>query len=123
MIPKPVTVRHKPGRMETTFGNRLQEVRLERQFSLEVLSARSGVAVCTLTAYENRGSQPKLDQARALAKTLGVSLDWLFDLPGGQPPRVRRVMKRGLGSDTEMQLLRVIPLAGGDIDVWITEGT
>lgn len=122
MIPKPVTVRHKPGRKTTIFGDRLQEVRLARNLSHDALSVKSGVAVCTLTSYENRGALPKLAQAKAVALALGVSLDWLFDLPGGQPPRVRRVMKRGIAHDTEMQVLRVIPVVGGDIDVWITEG-
>ena len=59
------------------FTERLRRARWDKDWSVAKLSIRSGVAACTITAYEQGKSGPGLYIAARLADALGVSLDWL----------------------------------------------
>lgn len=56
----------------TTFGGNLKYYRILRNMSMRDLGNRSGVAVTTISAYENGGKTPSPETVVALAKTLGI---------------------------------------------------
>jgi transcriptional regulator with XRE-family HTH domain len=63
------------------FGARLREIREQRGWSQQELAERSGVTYMTIWRFEaGRHKWPRMDIARKLAKTLGVSLDALCGL-------------------------------------------
>ena len=59
------------------FRERLRRARWDKDLSVAKLSDLSGVADCTIHAYECGRSGPGLYNAVRLADALGVSLDWL----------------------------------------------
>ena len=63
------------------FSQRLREARERQGLTAAELSRQSGVAAQSLNSYESVSSknhkEPKIGSAVKLAKTLGVSLDWL----------------------------------------------
>lgn len=80
-----VTVRaHKKHEPKGTFGKSLAAIRIERNMPLRILSEITGIHVCQLTGYENRGVHPKYECLIALADALEVDLDTLC---GRRKPR------------------------------------
>lgn len=60
-----------------TFGERLKQLRRERDLTLEDLSKTFGTTQATLSRYENDVRQPKLELISQLADYFGVSVDYL----------------------------------------------
>lgn len=71
-----------------TIGQRVREVRESKRPKLSTgkLAARVGLSPQALTAIELHGAIPKSDNLRALAVELGVSADYLLDLPAPATP-------------------------------------
>lgn len=63
--------------MDTGFGARLKAARLAKGLTQAQFAAECGVHAITANRWE-RGSEPKVDQVRAIATALGCSVDWLL---------------------------------------------
>lgn len=66
----------------TTFAQRMKNAREEKGLKQNELAKIIGVTPTTISSYEKadsdgNGKKPTLENAQAIAKTLGVSLDWL----------------------------------------------
>ena len=71
----------------SVFGARLREARNDKNLKQQELADIVGIALSTLSAYENiklpqkdKGKAPSLYTAYKMCETLGVSLDWLCGL-------------------------------------------
>ena len=62
------------------FGKRLKAERIRRGFQLAPFAAETGLAMASLTGFENRFVMPSLANAIKLAKALDCSLDYLCGL-------------------------------------------
>ena len=75
-------------RKYNTFAQRLKAARLKSGISQKHLAERVGIRSATLSAYENADAEkritPSLENAVALAKTLGVSLDYLCGIDSSE---------------------------------------
>lgn len=60
-------------------GNRIKEIRKEKQMTLIDLSEKTGVAQATLSRMENGQMLGTVESHRKIAETLGVSLSSLYD--------------------------------------------
>ena len=60
------------------FGRRLRKAREAKGWSTEKLAGESGISFGSVYAYENGKREPKVTQALAVARALGVSLDDLM---------------------------------------------
>jgi len=60
-----------------TFGERLKELRKEKDLTLEELAKLFGTTNATLSRYETNQRQPKMDLVRELAEYFGVSVDYI----------------------------------------------
>lgn len=67
------------------FGSRLRQARESRWMTQEELAERSGIVQSYLSALEREKQMPTLAVAVQLARVLGVSLDWLCELPVRNP--------------------------------------
>jgi transcriptional regulator with XRE-family HTH domain len=67
-------------------GEKIRARRDLARLSQEELAERVGVAQSTLGRWEAGTGEPKLRQALALARALGVSLDYLADDALDEPP-------------------------------------
>ena len=56
-------------------GKRLRALRERARLRREELAARAGVSYGTVVAVESRGSEPKWETVRRLARTLADALD------------------------------------------------
>jgi transcriptional regulator with XRE-family HTH domain len=77
-----------------TFGERLRELRLARGWDLFETSRRSGIALATLSGYEN-GRAPTVTNLMKLARALEISLG-VFDAvepPADGRHRMRPVLQ------------------------------
>ncbi len=72
-MPKPLPV------TRNTLGQRLRQRRLVRQWTLEFLAGKAGLAVGTISDLERNKHKPNVTTLMKLAKALGVSLN---DLTG-----------------------------------------
>lgn len=80
--------------MKETFGQRLRRLRLERRWSQQELSLRSGISTPHISSLERGKRQPSLEYARRLANALGVALEVLCDEDTEfQPPRMLHSME------------------------------
>lgn len=66
----------------TIFAQRMKQAREEKGIKQNELAKAVGVTPTTISAYEKsddegNGKKPTLENAQAIAKVLGVSLDWL----------------------------------------------
>lgn len=76
-----------------TIGDRISEVLKELGISQAELAKRSGVSPATISRYiGGERENPRVLEAAAIARALGVSLAWLYDAtgpkrltPGGDP--------------------------------------
>ena len=60
-------------------GARLKAIRKITGLSQKEFAAKAGIKDTTYNQYENGASQPKIEYARALCDTYGLSLDWLYN--------------------------------------------
>lgn len=67
----------------TIFAKRMKETREQSGLKQKELAEKVGVTPQTISAYEKGGKTPTLDNASAIAKELGVSLDWLCGIGEG----------------------------------------
>jgi transcriptional regulator with XRE-family HTH domain len=75
--PRRLHTRTCANRVATPFGDRLKAERIMRGMHLEDFAKRCGVTHTTISAYENRGSEPTLTIAARIAQVLDCTLDWL----------------------------------------------
>ncbi len=66
--------------MDTIFGERLKELRIERQVGQVELAKELGVSKGIISLWENGLREPKLLNLIALAKYFKVSIDYLAGL-------------------------------------------
>jgi transcriptional regulator with XRE-family HTH domain len=66
--------------MATRLGEKLRELRKERQLTLDKLAERAGMSKSYLWELENRESQrPSAEKLTALADVLGVAASYFFE--------------------------------------------
>ena len=63
-----------------TFAHRLKVARVDARMNQEELAKASGVNVNGIARYELGETTPGLDKAAKLARTLGVTIDYLCGL-------------------------------------------
>jgi transcriptional regulator with XRE-family HTH domain len=68
----------KPG--SGVMGQRIKQRRLELGMALQDFCEAVGTHASQVTGYENRGVYPQVPTLMAMAKVLGVSVDWLCGL-------------------------------------------
>lgn len=61
------------------FGDRLKELRKERDLTQEEISEICQVAKQTISNWENNVTQPPFDIVKKLAQYFGVTIDYLLD--------------------------------------------
>ncbi len=66
-----------PSRNET-FGQRLKKIREERGLNQSELGKRAGMQPSAIAHFEADRRKPSFDNARALAKALDISADYLL---------------------------------------------
>lgn len=64
--------------MSIAFGNRLHDARVRAGMSQAALARAVDVSTVTIWRWETQGMLPSGSHAAALAKALGISLDWLL---------------------------------------------
>lgn len=68
----------------TIFAKRLKEARSQAGLKQRDLAGKASITTASISAYESsdgtKGKNPTLENAKALAEALNVSLDWLCDL-------------------------------------------
>lgn len=70
-------------------GQRLRQLRLEREATLTDLATETGISVSTLSRLESGQRKPTLELLLPLARAHRVALDELVDAPATGDPRVR----------------------------------
>jgi len=65
-------------RTPTTFGARLREIRDKRELSQSDLARKAGMQPSAIAHFEADRRKPSFDNARALAKALDISADYLL---------------------------------------------
>jgi transcriptional regulator with XRE-family HTH domain len=68
------------------FGERLKEAMDRANVNQTLLSQRVGVTRSAVNRWVSGHTDPDLPLVPRIATTLKVSLDWLFGLPGAEPP-------------------------------------
>ncbi|SFW77703.1 Helix-turn-helix [Sinomicrobium oceani] len=63
--------------MSTTFGNRLKQIRTEKNIKREDLATKVGTSSAIIGRYERNERTPSIDIAKKIAQALNVSLDFL----------------------------------------------
>ncbi len=66
--------------MQTTFPERLKELRLEAKMNQRTLAAKAHVSQGTVCHWENGNRQPDLDTLMELCKIFNVTADYLLGL-------------------------------------------
>ena len=77
-------------------STRLRSVRVRKHFTQEVLEAASGVSQAIISKLESRGPTAGVAHALAIAKALGVSVEYLF---GDDARRRQSTPVRGRGRE------------------------
>lgn len=62
----------------TKFKERLKEIRLEKELSQSKLAEKLGVDFRTISNWENGVRKPDIDKLVEIAKSLGVTTDYLL---------------------------------------------
>ena len=60
------------------FGERLKNIREEKGYSQEEVAKMIGASKATMSKYENNINPPKMELAKAIAKNLNISFNWLI---------------------------------------------
>ena len=63
--------------MGNSFGNRLKDIRTDRDISREDLAKQLGTSAAIIGRYERNERTPSIDIAKNIAQALNVSLDFL----------------------------------------------
>ena len=69
----------KRNKSSTGFGERLQQLRVQKGMSQDELARRSGIHKNQIGRYERGDSQPTAKKIKLICDVLGVSKDYLFD--------------------------------------------
>lgn len=76
--------------MNDSFGPRVRRLRLERRWSQQELSLRSGISTPHISSIERSKRFPSLEYALRIAESLGVPLSALCDESSSfSPPRMK----------------------------------
>jgi transcriptional regulator with XRE-family HTH domain len=78
-------------------GLRLRALRQQRDTTLADLSAQTGISVSTLSRLESGDRRPTLELLLPLARSYGVTLDELVDVPPTGDPRIHLRPVKGDG--------------------------
>ena len=65
--------------MSDTLGNRIEQARASKGYSVAQLSHRLGIKPTTLRSWEADGSEPRANKLLMLAGVLGISSRWLLE--------------------------------------------
>ncbi|HTR26892.1 MAG TPA: helix-turn-helix transcriptional regulator [Terriglobales bacterium] len=79
-------------------GDRLRELREEKQFSQGEIEKRTGLLRCYISRVENGHTVPAIETLEKLARALEVPLYQLF-YDGEEPPKLPNLLKRKSSSD------------------------
>lgn len=60
--------------------------RFSETLKMGTIAARAGIGRTAMSKYIRHGATPGYDKAVAIARALGVSIDWLLDDEQGWPP-------------------------------------
>ena len=86
----------------TALGSRLKRIRLDKEFTIKMVSERSQVARSTISKIENGQLSPTFDLLQRLAVGLDIDLAALFNGDGRNLPASRRSITRaGMGDIIE----------------------
>ena len=75
-------------RKQSEIGKRLQQVRYERDYSVDYVAKQAGVSVTVIRHYENYGGIPGSIYLGKICKVLGISTD--YAIYGGKIETIRR---------------------------------
>lgn len=78
-----------PNTRAEQIGHHLRELREDRDLTLETLAARSGVAWRTIQGWEKGDREPQRLKLEKVAETLGVKVEDILYMRGGQNDPVR----------------------------------
>lgn len=81
--------------MGLTFGSRLKQARVRKQFTQGQVADRLGIDFTTISKYENNRSQPDYDTLLSLAALYDVSVDWLLSGEAYSEKRKNRIVVNG----------------------------
>lgn len=70
---------------QSTFGQRMKKARKEARVKQQELSKKTGIAVTSISRYENDERNPTVDYARKIADILGVDANYLLYGEDGPP--------------------------------------
>ena len=79
---------------ESVLGGRLRGMRQRREWTLQELSARSGLSVGMLSQIERGVSSPSIRSLQKLADIFAVPIGWFFSDPGAAPQGPAWVLRR-----------------------------
>jgi transcriptional regulator with XRE-family HTH domain len=79
---------------ESVLGQRLRGMRQRREWTLQEVSARSGLSVGMLSQIERGVSAPSIRSLQKLAEIFGVPIGWFFSDPGAAPQGPAWVQRR-----------------------------
>ena len=79
---------------EPVLGGRLRGMRQRREWTLQELSARSGLSVGMLSQIERGVSSPSIRSLQKLAEIFAVPIGWFFSDPGTTPQGPTWVLRR-----------------------------
>lgn len=66
--------------MSKTFGQRLREVRIEKEYTQQTIADFFNVSKVTISAWETNKQEPNIDDIVKLCRILNVSADYLLGL-------------------------------------------
>lgn len=85
--------------------NRINELRLERKYSMEQLAQKIGVGKSSISQYESNQRTPSTETQEALADLFNVDVDYLM----GRTPIRRRVDLEGfISSEVSSREIKII---------------
>lgn len=62
------------------YGNRLRQLRLERNWTMEEVGKKVGLKKSSYASYESRYRQPPIDKLKSFSELYGVSVDYILGL-------------------------------------------
>jgi transcriptional regulator with XRE-family HTH domain len=89
----------------TTFGARLKQRREARRWTQQELASRAGIPYMTVYRLETEAHRtPRMDIAVKLARTLGVSLDYLCGVYEDEKAPARRPRRKAAAKAAQSEL-------------------
>jgi quercetin dioxygenase-like cupin family protein/DNA-binding Xre family transcriptional regulator len=92
-----------------SFGTRLQELRLRRNWTLQELADRSGLSKAFLCRLESGDRQASIAAVLTLSRIFGVSMASLFESEVAAEPCV--IVRKGEGIEQRVNGLAYVPLS------------